>query len=414
VLYCPNDVAGPLADSVIGTNLLWYSAASGGIGSSTSPTPSTSSAGSTNYYVSQSNGNCEGPKELIVVSVNNPLSITIGPDSTICEGNIVKYFPNVTPSGASYSWRAFGVPSSTIDSINNLNASFSPIDNAVYFLKATLGGCSTEKAVNVNVRWKPIVDAGKNIAICLDGSTTLAGVITHTTPGPTGFPISDFVWTPKDSLSFDSALVVTAYPTKTTWYKLTVKTDSLNYGCAFTSYDSVKVVVQPVVKAFAGKDTLAVKGAQHQLQGSGGTSYEWSSPTAIILNPALKNPFVVLNNDANFYLKVSDAIGCEGLDSVFVKVYNGPQYYVPNAFSPNGDGQNDIFRAIPVGISNTTYFRVFNRYGELLFETNQWLKGWDGTFKGKPQPSGSYVWSIKGTDKDRKVVELQGSVILIR
>ena len=419
VLYCANDVPRALSDSVTGTNLLWYTTPSGGTGSSTSPMPNTSTPGSsTNYYVSQSNGNCEGPRELIVVNVINNLSIIIGPDSTICQGNSVKYYPIVTPSAASFVWRAVGVPNSTIDSINNINATFSPVDAATYFLKATLGGalggCSAESSVNVSVRWKPIVDAGNNVAICLNNSTVLSGVITHTTPGPTGVPISDFVWTPKDSLSFDSALVVTAYPTKTTWYRLTVKTDSVNYGCAFTSYDSVKVVLQPTVMAFAGKDTIAVKGGQHQLQGSGGTFYEWSSPSATILNPTLKNPFVVLNNDANFYLKVSDPIGCEGFDSVFVKVYNGPQYYMPNAFSPNGDGLNDVFRAIPVGISNTTYFRVFNRYGELMFETNQWLKGWDGTYKGKPQPSGAYVWSVKGTDKDKKVVELQGSVMLVR
>ena len=419
VLYCPNDVPRALSDSVTGTSLLWYTTPTGGTGSSTSPMPNTSTPGSsTNYYVSQSNGNCEGPRELIVVNVINNLSIVIGPDSTICEGSSVKYFPVVTPTAASFVWRAVGVPSSTIDSINNINATFSPVNDAIYFLKATLGGalggCSAEKPVKVFVRWKPIVDAGNNVAICLNNSTVLTGVITHTTPGPTGVPISDFVWTPKDSLSFDSALVVTAYPIKTTWYRLTVKTDSVNYGCAFSSYDSVKVVLQPTVMAFAGKDTIAVKGGQHQLQGSGGMFYEWSSPSATILNPTLKNPFVVLNNDANFYLKVSDPIGCEGFDSVFVKVYNGPQYYMPNAFSPNGDGLNDVFRAIPVGISNTIYFRVFNRYGELLFETNQWLKGWDGTYKGKPQPSGAYVWSVKGTDKDKKIVELQGSVMLVR
>jgi len=93
---------------------------------------------------------------------------------------------------------------------------------------------------------------------------------------------------------------------------------------------------------------------------------------------------------------------------------NGPAYYVPNAFTPNGDGQNDIFRAIPVGFSNTTYFRVFNRLGVLMFETNQYLKGWDGTYNGKPQSAGVYVWTVAGTDKDFKRVELKGTVILLR
>ncbi len=410
VFYCPGDSPMPLSDSVTGTNLLWYTTATGGTGSSTPPTVNTSTAGITSYYVSQSNGNCEGPRDTIRVNVNNQLAINIGLDSSICEGDSVKYFPVVTPAASFYQWRAIGVPNSTIDSINIKNATFSPVNNAQYILRAGVGGCASEDTVNVNVRWKPIVDAGKNMPICVDGSTVLTGVITHTTAGI----ISDFVWTPKDSLSYDSALVVTAYPRKSTWYKLTVKTTVADYGCAFTSYDSVKVSVQPLVKAFAGKDTIAVKGAPHQLQGSGGLNYQWSSPTVSISNPNTRYPFVTLLNDANFYVRVSDAVGCEGFDSVFVKVYDGPTYYIPNAFSPNGDGQNDIFRAIPVGISNTTYFRIFNRFGELMFETNQWLKGWDGTYKGKPQPSGSYVWIVKGTSKDNKTVEMKGTVMLVR
>ena len=174
------------------------------------------------------------------------------------------------------------------------------------------------------------------------------------------------------------------------------------------------MTVQPIVVANAGKDTIAVKGAPHQLQGSGATFYEWSSPTATINNPLTKNPFVILNDDAVFYLKGTDAIGCVGTDTVFVKVLNGPTYYIPTAFTPNGDGQNDIFRAIPVGFANTTYFRVFNRLGILMFETNQYLKGWDGTYNGKPQPAGVYVWTVAGTDKDFKRVELKGTVNLLR
>jgi gliding motility-associated-like protein len=100
--------------------------------------------------------------------------------------------------------------------------------------------------------------------------------------------------------------------------------------------------------------------------------------------------------------------------SIFIKVYEGPLYYLPNAFTPNGDGLNDIFRPTPVGIKSTAYFRVFNRYGLLMFETRQWMAGWDGTIQGKPSASGTYVWMIKGIDKNGAVVEMKGTVILIR
>jgi gliding motility-associated-like protein len=87
---------------------------------------------------------------------------------------------------------------------------------------------------------------------------------------------------------------------------------------------------------------------------------------------------------------------------------------VPNAFSPNGDLKNDIFRPIPVGVVTTEYFRVFNRYGQVMFETNQYLKGWDGTYKGVQQPVGNYVWVVKGKARSGKVIEMKGNVVLVR
>ncbi|MEX0635797.1 MAG: gliding motility-associated C-terminal domain-containing protein, partial [Ferruginibacter sp.] len=86
----------------------------------------------------------------------------------------------------------------------------------------------------------------------------------------------------------------------------------------------------------------------------------------------------------------------------------------PNAISPNGDGLNDVFRAVPSGIVKTEYFRIFNRYGNLIFDTREFLKGWDGSFQGKKQAIGVYVWMVKGIDRDGKTVEMKGTVMLIQ
>jgi gliding motility-associated-like protein len=414
--FCPNQIVGPLSDSVTGINLLWYANATGGTGSSTSPTVPTNVFPATyTYYVSQSSsaatGSCEGPRAQITVNVDNFLNINIGNDTTICEGISVKFFPTVTPAGAQYQWRSLNEPNSTIDVITMLNATVKPLNTSEYVLQGIFGGCIKEDTVKVSVRTKPLVDAGQTAAICLNDSTLLSATISRiTAPGI----VTKYLWTPSFGIRNDTLLQTFAYPTKTTLYTLTATTTVADYGCDFVSTGTVNVVVQPIVFANAGRDTIAVKGSPHQLQGSGAAFYEWSSPTAIINNPIIKNPFTVLNDDAVFYLKATDAIGCVGSDTVFVKVLNGPAYYVPNAFTPNGDGQNDIFRAIPAGLANTTYFRVFNRYGVVMFETNQYLKGWDGTFNGKPQPAGVYVWMIAGTDKDFKKIALKGTVNLIR
>ena len=123
---------------------------------------------------------------------------------------------------------------------------------------------------------------------------------------------------------------------------------------------------------------------------------------------------VVLNHDQLFYLETRDIGGCKGYDTVFVKVYEGPEYYIPNSFTPNGDGINDIFRAIPVGIANTEYLKIYDRMGKLIFETNRWLRGWDGNYQGRKQPTAAYVWMVKGTDKYGKVIEKKGTVLLLR
>ena len=406
-IVCPNST--PTALTAVGSNLLWYANSIGGVGSTTAPTPPTTTLGSTTFYVSQSNGNCEGPRTAIVLTVANPLAVNVGVDKTICEGSSVTFSPVVTPAGATYQWRPLGtIPSSTIDNLTLLNATVSPLNNATYVLKANIGTCEREDTVNITVINKPIVNAGPDKPICLGDSVLIIGSVTA------AGPIASYAWTPIDSLRTPNSIQTYANPTQTTTYTLTVKTDLVAYGCDFTATDVMKVIIQPQIYAFAGNDTIAVKGIPHQLYGSGGGNYLWTSPTANVLSPLIKNPKAIINNDAVFYLKVTDGVGCAGFDTVFVKVYDGPKYYIPNAFTPNGDGVNDIFRPIPVGISNTVFFRVFNRYGELVFETNQYLKGWDGSYKGKPQPNDVYIWMISGTDRNFNKVNEKGTVNLIR
>ncbi len=358
-----------------------------------------------NIKVKDVNG-CIANAGTTVVLVDN-MFLTLGNDTTICVGKSVTFQPQTNTGSSIYKWRPLypliTLPATiTNDTIKNAIAT--PLDTAIYILNARWGACFREDTIQVNILHKPVVSAGLDTAICnltyaiLRGSASnLSGTV-------------NYAWTPAGTVEFPTDAVSVATPFTSQIYTLTV-TD--NYGCNFTVSDEVIVTVQPPVPAYAGHDTIAISAVAHQLYGTGGVSYLWA-PAASLNFSTAQNPLATLNNDQLFILKVTDIAGCIGYDTVFVKVYEGPNYYVPNAFSPNGDGLNDIFRAIPVGIAKTDYFRVFNRYGQLLFETNQWLKGWDGTYKGKTQPFGAYVWIIKGIDKNGRVIEMKGTVMIVQ
>ena len=87
-----------------------------------------------------------------------------------------------------------------------------------------------------------------------------------------------------------------------------------------------------------------------------------------------------------------------GTDTIKVRTYVGPYVYVPSAFTPNGDGTNDVLRPILVGMKRFEFFRVYNRYGQLMFSTSREGEGWDGMFKGKRQGLGTFVWMVDAVD----------------
>ncbi|RYY26743.1 MAG: T9SS type B sorting domain-containing protein [Chitinophagaceae bacterium] len=166
-------------------------------------------------------------------------------------------------------------------------------------------------------------------------------------------------------------------------------------------------------KANAGSDTILATGQSYQLKGSGGELYSWS-PASDLDDPFKPDPILTPDRDITLILTASTAFGCPTTDVLKIKVYNGPEIYVPNAFSPNKDGKNDRFRPLAVGISKVLYFQVYNRYGQLIFSSPDTYSGWDGTVNGKDLPSATYVWKVAGIDFNGKQIVKKGTITLIR
>ena len=91
-----------------------------------------------------------------------------------------------------------------------------------------------------------------------------------------------------------------------------------------------------------------------------------------------------------------------------------PTVFVPNAFTPNGDGKNDLLRPIAVGMVRIDYFQIYNRWGQLVFSTSTNEYGWDGTIAGKVQPSGTYVWLVKAVDYTGAPYVQRGTLVLVK
>jgi gliding motility-associated-like protein len=120
-------------------------------------------------------------------------------------------------------------------------------------------------------------------------------------------------------------------------------------------------------------------------------------------------------DSVRYTVLVFDDAGC--LDSAHVKVKvfkTNPYVFVPTAFTPNGDGLNDMVRPIAVGVKQINYFSIYNRWGQLVFKTSINGKGWDGTVQGKKQGSNVFVWMVSAIDYLDKPIFLKGTVTLIR
>ena len=117
-----------------------------------------------------------------------------------------------------------------------------------------------------------------------------------------------------------------------------------------------------------------------------------------------------------YLVTVTDQAGCFDTASITIRVYKtGPEIFVPTGFTPNGDGRNDVFRPIYVGMKAIDYFQVYNRWGGLIYSHKlDDGQGWDGTIKGLKQNTGTFIWMVRATDIIGNVHFKKGTVLLVR
>ncbi|NOT51881.1 MAG: T9SS type B sorting domain-containing protein [Chitinophagaceae bacterium] len=333
------------------------------------------------------------------VGLTNDLTFTPMLDETICEGTSVQL--NSVSNGLQYAWTpAGGLSNATI-----ANPVANPTTTTTYTITITRGLCTATDDVIVNVNPAPIPNAGPDGFICYGQTYTLQG-----SGG------SQYTWTPSTYLNDATIANPVSNPARTITYTLSEVTDAI--GCKSLTTDVVTVDVTPPIKVTTFPfDTVAYAGDQFQLNATSiANIYTWS-PAVGLSNPNIANPVVTvgpIGSDVLYQVTASTIAGCKGEGYVRIKVYTGPDIYMPTGFTPNNDGKNDKFTPFPVGINSITYFRVFNRWGQLVFSSNKLHDGWDGKLGGMEQPNAVYVWMVEGITKDNKVITKRGTVTLIR
>lgn len=195
-----------------------------------------------------------------------------------------------------------------------------------------------------------------------------------------------------------------------------------NAGCpnAFTA--RLPIHVAPKISVFAGNDTSVVIGQPLQLQASSNNTeaniFSWS-PASYLNNAAIANPIAIFTSSSpdaiTYTATASTPAGCNASDAVTVKIFKtAADIFMPNAFTPNADGLNDVIMPVCVGITQLNYFRIYNRWGQLIFSTTIMGRGWDGTIGGMPQSSANFVYMVQGVDYTGRVITKKGSILLIR
>ena len=330
----------------------------------------------------------------VIVDVVNRVSLNAGNDTTICLTDSIKL--NALSNGLHYLWS----PSLTLNNDSSKNPLATPLENTTYHVIASIGKCNTTDNVTVKVVPYPKADAGKDTSICFPKSYQLFA---------SGGSI--YLWSPSTFL--DNPDIPNPLTTPSQSIRYVVKVNDV-LGCPKPVFDTVIVNVEKLLADAGPRDTIIVVNQPLQLNGTGAEFFTWT-PSTGLSDPNIPNPIALLTENQQYILRINSAAGCTASDTINVIVYKvKPGIFVPNSFTPNGDGLNDVFRPILIGMKLLNYFRVYNRTGQLVFSTNIQNKGWDGTFKGAPQDPAVFVWMVEGVDYLGKTIVEKGSVTLLR
>lgn len=367
----------------------WSWSPSIGLDCSTCQNPIATPLVTTTYTVTLTIENCTAT-DVVTIQVDNPIPVSAGPDGEICVGQSVQ----LNASNANdYTW----TPSTGLSATNVPNPTATPTTTTTYIVTGVSGCFTTSDTVTVVVHPLPDVTAGPDVTVC------------------PGTPVDVFAtggvsysWFPPSGVNNSTSQNPTATVNETTEFTV-VATDQ--FGCQDSAHLTITTFDIPTVTV--SNDTSIYLGNSVSLLATGGVNYQWVPPTYLDANN-IPSPLSTPTETTTYTVTITTADGCIIVDSVKITVIFDALVMVPSAFSPNNDNNNDLLHVLVRGIFHLNDFYIYNRWGALLFQTNDANIGWDGKYKGEPQELGVYVYLVEGTDAKGNKISKQGNITLMR
>lgn len=380
-----------------GVKYLWGPSA--GLSSNTDVTPTATPTANTKYFIIVTTAAGCTATDSITINVNPiPTMTANAADALICIGNGT-IISAASPNVLSYSWS----PSADITNPISSATTASPKNTTNYIVEGTdSNGCKVRDSVLVSVKQLPVFAVNPSTAgVCKGDAVTL-----------TASGGDEYAWFPLTGLSVSDQPVVTASPDVSTRYQAIITDNICNM--ADTLFATVNITSLSNIAVTKSNDIDCIIGTT-SLRATGGVTYNWS-PGIYLSDSTIAAPVAAPLQTTTYRVTVSNTLGCTGVDSITVNVFKGRVengYKMPGAFTPNGDGNNDCFNVRKWGTLTGLDFSVYDRWGKLIFHTNNSADCWDGTYKGQPQPPGAYVYQVRAQALCGTVYR-KGTVVLIR
>ncbi len=350
------------------------------------------------YTVTGNYNSCPPVSKSFTVKTDPTPNINFLPDLEVCEGDSIQINAGVSPA---FNYNILWTPSTDLINTNSYTPTFvgTTTQNISLTLTSPNAGCTTTDNFDVTV-WPFLQGNVKPDTLVCDGTPIELWV----TGG-----IGQYLWYPANTLSCDSCSnpISTAFGTQV-YYVVLLEP----HGCQ----DTLRTIVEnhpPFTMTLWNNDTTIYMGDEVKLLATGAPFYGWT-PSTYLSYTTSGDPTAIPLEDITYTVTgVSLFNGCPQTDSVRIKVIM-QDVFVPNAFSPNGDGNNDFFKVIARKLIQVQEFNIYNRWGQVVFSTKDISRGWDGTFKGVPQDVGTYYYMMRVSYPTGRADFLKGDINLIR